>query len=273
MADLDRLLRPDVSEAAAEAAQLPDFASIQRRGVRRRRTRAALGAAAVVAVLLGVGGSLRILGVVDAHAPSPVDQRESIQRVPDHGEIEPGTYRVPRSLRSAVAYEVTFPEGWSVRSGNQFDAYGEPLGEVEVLPFGAVDQIYADTCRGERGLTKDVGPAVGELVTALLDQPGIAASQPVRTMLGGYPATRVDLRVPRRMQSKNCFEGPGTGLQVWFSEPDNYLYVGPDGVVRVYVVDVHGERAVFTTQYRPEYTSEETLAKLEEVLDSIVIRE
>ena len=139
MADLDRLLRPVVSEAAAEAAQLPDFASIQRRGVRRRRTRAALGAAAVVAVLLGVGGSLRILGVVDAHAPSPVDQRESIQRVPDHGEIEPGTYRVPRSLRSAVAYEVTFPEGWSVRSGNQFDAYpGQRTRQQATIGIGPI---------------------------------------------------------------------------------------------------------------------------------------
>lgn len=67
--------------------------------------------------------------------------------------------------------------------------------------------------------------------------------------------------------------GPGTGLQVWFNEPDTYLVIGPDALVRVYVVDVHGRRAVFTAQYRPRYASEETLAKLEEVLDSIVIKE
>jgi hypothetical protein len=41
----------------------------------------------------------------------------------------------------------------------------------------------------------------------------------------------------------------------------------------VYVVDVNGERAVFTTQYIPGSTSEQDLAELQEIIDSIDIRE
>jgi hypothetical protein len=273
MADLDRLLGPDVSEAAAEAALFPDFASIERRGRQRRRTRSFLKAAAVVAVLLGVAGSIRILGADEPKAPGPVDQGEAPRTLAEAGEIQPGTYLIPRSVLSAVAYSVTFPDGWRVWDGNQFGKHPDQFDEVGVLPFGVVDQIYANACLGERGLETRVGPAVDDLVTALLTQPGLATSQPVQTMLGGYPATRVDLRVPRRLQSKHCFEGPGTGLQVWFSEPDNYLYVDPEGVVSVYVVDVNGKRAVFTTQYIPGSTSEQDLAELQEIIDSIDIRE
>jgi hypothetical protein len=273
MAELDRLLRPDISEAAAEAAQLPDFARIERRGRQRRRTRTLVAVAAVAVVLLGVGGSLRILGAVDAVAPGPVDQGDPLLELTEQGQIAPGTYLVRSSERSAVDYSVTFPGGWLAWDGNQFGKHPDQLEEVGILPFGVVDQIYDDTCRGERGGQKRIGPAVEDLVTALLAQPGIAKSQPVQTMLGGYPATRIDLRVPRRMQTKNCFRGPGTGLQVWYSEPDNYLVIGPVGLVSVYVVDVNGERAVFTTQYSPRYSSEQDRAELQEIIDSIIIRE
>ena len=66
--------------------------------------------------------------------------------------------------------------------------------------------------------------------------------------------------------------GPGTGVQLWLSEPDNYLMLDPEGVVSVYVVDVDGERAVFTTEYRPARTSSEDQAELQQVLDSIRIQ-
>lgn len=51
MVDLDHLLDPDVCEAAADAAQVPAFAQIQRRGLQRRRRRTALSAVVAVAAL------------------------------------------------------------------------------------------------------------------------------------------------------------------------------------------------------------------------------
>ncbi len=270
MADLDRLLTPDISHAAADAVQPPDFTPIERRGVQRRRTRTLLGAAAVLVVLLGVVGSLRVLGTEDASAPTPVDQPPRTMLAGD-GAIEPGTYLVPRAAWSAVDFTVTFPEGWRVRNGNAFHTNGEQADELGIQPF-VVDKIYADACRGDRGAQTQVGPGVDDLVNALLAQPGPVKSGPVETTLGGYPATQIDLRVPDRLQSKNCFLGPGTGVQIWFSEPDDYLVLDPEGVVSVYVVDVDGERAVFAAQYRPARTSSEDQAELQQVLDSIRIQ-
>lgn len=73
MADLDRLLRSDVSRAAGESVQHPDFSAIERRGMRRRRNRTMLTVAAATAVVVLVGlGSTRIL--VDDSGFSLVDQ-------------------------------------------------------------------------------------------------------------------------------------------------------------------------------------------------------
>lgn len=269
MADLDRLLTTDISNAAADAVQPPDFTPIERRGVQRRRTRTLLGAAAVVVVLLGVVGGLRVLVAEDASAPTPVVQPPRTMLA--DGAIEPGTYRVPRAAWSAVDFTITFPQGWRVRDDHLFDTNGEQADELGIQPF-VVDKIYADACRGDKGAQTQVGPGVDDLVNVLLAQPGPVKSGPVQTTLGGYPATKVDLRVPDRLQSKNCFTGPGTGVQIWLSEPDNYLVVGPEDVLSVYVVDVDGERAVFTTQYRPARTSSEDQAELQQILDSIRIQ-
>lgn len=183
--------------------------------------------------------------------------------------IAPGTYRVPSSIWSAVDFTITFPEGWRVRKGNAFDTNGEQIDELGLSPF-VVDKIYADACKGDRGAQLDVGPGVDDLVDALLAQRGPAKST-VQTTLGGYPATRVDLRIPDRLQTENCFIGPGTGAQIWLNGPKNYLYLGPDGLLSIYVVDVDGQRAVFQSQYKPAHTAAEDLAELRQVLDSIHI--
>lgn len=269
MADLDRLLRPDISHAAADAVEPPEFEPIERRGVRRRQNHFVLLVAAVAVVLLGVAGGVRILGGEESSSPQFVDQRPlSLPR--DGAMIEPGTYRVPSSIWSTVDFTITFPKGWRVREGDQFDSNIEQFDELVIQPF-VVGSVYADACRGDRGALTQVGPGVDDLVDALLAQPGPAKTT-VQTTLGGYPATRVDLRVPDRMQTENCFRGPGTGAQIWLNGPDNYLYLDPDGLLSIYVVDVDGERAVFTSQHKPAHTSAEDKAELQEVLDSIQIQ-
>ncbi|HSV40196.1 MAG TPA: sialidase family protein [Nocardioidaceae bacterium] len=54
MADLDQLLRSDIAAAAADAARVPDFSPLERRGTRQRRVRStgtAVVAAAIVVVI------------------------------------------------------------------------------------------------------------------------------------------------------------------------------------------------------------------------------
>ncbi len=167
-------------------------------------------------------------------------------------------------------FSITFPEDWFVRDDKLFDTNIEQIDELSIEPF-VVTKIYADACQGQRGVETTIGPTVDDLVDALLAQPGPDQSSR-KTTVGGYPATRVDLQVPDRLQTKDCFMGPGTGVQIWHNGPDNYLVLDPHGLLSIYVVDVDGERAVFTSQYRPAHTSPEDEAELHQVLDSIQIQ-
>lgn len=71
MADLDRLLRPDLSHAAAEAARPPDFNSIVQRGMQRSRTHAVLVAAGAAALVAVIGVGSWIVASPDDTDPSP----------------------------------------------------------------------------------------------------------------------------------------------------------------------------------------------------------
>jgi hypothetical protein len=182
--------------------------------------------------------------------------------------LKPGNYIMPSSIWSVEDFWVTFPEGWTVQYGHVFARHPDQDDEFGFYAV-TVDEIYADACRGERGGVVTVGPAVNDLVDALLEQPGTAKRGPIDTRLGGYPAVRIDLSIPPRVQQRNCFMGPGTGLQIWYSEPtDKYFALLPEAVARVYVVDVVGERQVFLAQVGDPKSAADR-AELQSVLDSI----
>lgn len=277
MADLDRLLRADISHAAAEAAEPPDFAPIERRGAQRRRTHTMLmAAAAVVVMAIVAAGSSLVIGD-ESTSPSPVSpgppsptfgSMPSGDGAKDQA-IEPGTYRIPSSAWSAVDFKIAFPEGWTVQYGNIY--HHEPDGEL-TLEAAVVDEIFTDACHGD-GVPTAVGPRVQDLVTALRRQPGPVTRGPVETTLGGYPATRIDLRVPKSLDLETCrlADDGDLGLQIWYSEPaDNYFVLFPGAVASVYILDVDRERQVFVTQNRSP-NSPAASAELQAVLDSIRI--
>lgn len=277
MVDLDRLLDADISHAAEHAVEPPDFAPIEHRGVQRRRTRhmAWAVAAVVVFALTAVGGSVVVGdGSTSPQPVSPVTPSPTVGSVPS-GEgaadiaIEPGTYRVPSSSWSAVDFTIAFPEGWTVQYGTIY--HHGPDQELS-LEAAVVDEIFTDACRGA-GVPMGVGPRGQDLVAALRRQPGPATGRPVQTTLGGYPATRVDLRIPQRLDLETCrmADSGHLGLQVWYSEPaDNYFVLLPGAVASVYVLEVGGERQVFVAQNRTP-RSAEARAELQAVLDSIRI--
>jgi hypothetical protein len=184
--------------------------------------------------------------------------------------IEPGTYLIPRSPWSVADFTVTFPAGWAVQYGH---AYGSNADQADELGFNAVvvDEIYTDSCATEDETTRPVGPGVDDLITALRHQAGGAAvSKPVSTTLGGYPATRVDLRIPKHVDVAKCRMAPD-GLQIWYSKPaDKYFVLLHDGTASVYVIDVDGQRQVFLTQVGDSASADDR-AELQDVLDSIRI--
>lgn len=194
------------------------------------------------------------------------DEDDGVEPTP----MDPGTYRIPASPWSVADFTVGFPEGWTAQYGH---VYATRTDESDELSFYAVvvDEIFTDSCAPEDESTRAVGPAMADLYTALRQQAGGATvSRPVRTTLGGYPATRIDLEIPKHLKLSECRMGPH-GLQIWYSEPaDKYFVLLRDATASVYVVDVDGRRQVFLTQVGNAASAADR-AELQAVLDSIRI--
>jgi hypothetical protein len=218
-----------------------------------------------LAFLLALGACAPDREAVTGETQSPTPPLRSMPA--GDGAIEPGTYRITKSARSVADFTVTFPKGWTVQDHEyQSDSDGaNEFGFSEVV----VDAIYADACKGDRSELVEVGPSVDDLAAALLQQPGpMLASGPVATNVGGYPATRIDLTIPKGFNQTCGIEG--FGLQIWYSQISGYFVLLADGIASVYILDVDGQRQVFLTQYRSA-TSDEDVRELQAVLDSIHI--
>ena len=182
--------------------------------------------------------------------------------------IEPGSYHIPSSEWSPADFTVTFPSGWSVQYGHVYHQNNE-RGETGEFYAIDLDEVYTDSCHG-KGIPKAVGPGVDDLATALLEQVGTVAGEPVQTTLGGHPATRIDLRVPKGLDLEDCrLAHDGVrGLQLWYSVPaDKYFVLRAGGTAHIYILDVDGERQVFVTQQVSPTPDDRT--ELQTVLNSI----
>lgn len=181
--------------------------------------------------------------------------------------IAPGTYLVPSSAWSDTDFTVTFPEGWTVQYGH---VHHQNDGETAEFYAVKVDEIFTDPCQ-DGSAPQQVGPRPQDLVQALLEQKGPVASDPVKTTLGGYPATRIDLGIPKEFKGCSTLEAD-FGLQLWYSKPaDKFFVLLPDGTASVYVVDLGGKRQVFVTQVRAPASAADR-AELQTLLDSIRIQ-
>lgn len=240
-----------------------------------RDARGALAVAVLLAVLTGCGGAAtgepRASTPSATPSPTPDASASPFPYSNDEVAFEPATYRIPKSAWSLVDFTVTFSEGWTVQYGHVYHRNSDTPDGLEFYAV-VVDAIYTDACQGA-GELMEVGPSVDDLAEALLRQAGPMASGPVDTTLGGYPASRVDLTVPKGFDLNICRlkQYGALGLQIWYSPAaDKYFVLEPDGIASVYIVDVDGQRQVFMTQYRTS-TSDEDLRELQATLDSIRI--
>ena len=207
MADLDRLLTADISHAAADAVQPPDFTPIERRGVQRRRTRTLLGAAAVVVVLLGVVGSLRVLGAEDASAPLRLTSHRGRCRPMGRSSRAPTSFRAARGRRWTSRSR---PGGLESTEPQPVDANGEQADSFAMQPF-VVDKVYARRVPRDRRAQTQVGTRVDDLVDVCSRSRvrSAARSTPPWRLSGG----KVDLRVPDRLPIEELLHGTRYRLQ------------------------------------------------------------
>lgn len=186
---------------------------------------------------------------------------------PASGPVESGTYHIPPSAWNVAGLTVTMPEGWEAQYGAPGAIkHSDQLGELAFY-FVIVDAIYSDPCEGE-GEPIEVGPKVGDLAKALLQQPHTVANERVET-LGGLPAIRIKLTAPDDLDPAAC--RMGRHLQIWHSTPaDKYFVLLGDATAHVYIFDVKGERQVFLTGYRAGATADD-VAEMQTIIESISI--
>ncbi len=183
--------------------------------------------------------------------------------------IEAGTYEIEPSAWSVVGYSVTIPEGWAVQYGQGFVKHPDTSQEMGFYPF-VVEEVHADTCPGTNGEAVRPGPGVDDLVSALRAQAGPEVSEPAADTLGDQETTRLDLRVPEGYDLSGC-NAADIGLQVWYSEPaDKNLLLLPGKPARLHIFEVEGQRQVFVVEHAEDAT-EDDIAELQAVLDSIEI--
>ncbi len=241
--------------------------------------RIGIAAAAVVAVAVigvnllpgqgpGVGqGSTPSPTPTASPSPSPV-----AQLLPESGSLDSGTYYIAgRNFVAAERFTFTVPDGWATDENGFITKSGDEPGEV-FLTTWILSHVFNDACQweGYRNLV-DVGQTVDELVSALEDQEARQASAPTDVMIGGFPATRIELTVPADLDTETCTNG---NLRYWpGAGPDmgSGLCCNPPGNTDVlYVVDIDGRRLVVVARYYPE-SSPEDRAELQAIVDSIRI--
>lgn len=115
MPDLDRLLRSDMSRAAAQAAQPPDFSAIEQRGAQRHRTRTVISAAAACALLVLAMLGTSFVGGLDRTAPQPA--KDPIPRPTGDALAKHWTPLRPDTSRRVTARQSQIDEADSTYGG------------------------------------------------------------------------------------------------------------------------------------------------------------
>jgi len=191
---------------------------------------------------------------------------------PSDGPIEPGEYSIPSGAWSVAGVTLTLPAGWESQYGSPgaFKTSGVD-GEVGFY-FVIVDAIYTDPCVGSAAEADEltpVGTTVDDLVVALSNQPHTTIVGPADTMIGGFPAKRIDLTIADDFDAGVCANIPGA-LQIWHSRPvDKYFVLLPGGLASVYAIDVDGERQVLLTQH--QRATADDIAEMEAIIESMTL--
>lgn len=231
-----------------------------------KRLAGAVAAVAVVAVLGftlvsrpgGVAGPGPTVGprATPSTTPSP-----SPSLLPATGALDPGTYSIPEGPYAPARLTFTLPAGWATTQGFVYKGRGGPApsmppgsgyGDLALVTW-PVSHVYGDVCHW-KGTLVDAGTTVDELASLLLTQKSRVASAATDVTIGGYPAKRISLFVPRDLDVAGCDDGI---IRFWPDPgPDESgglccSSVGSTDVV--YVVDVPGRR--FAVVARHEWDS------------------
>ncbi len=240
----------------------------------RMPIRLAATAAIVVALVAGVGpltgGLDRGVGGVGpavtaspspSPSPSPIPVPVIGTSVPLH---EGARYVTPDPFPIRITF--TAPAGWLGHVGGPYAVWLANAASEDTIWFQRFDTVYADPCHADKGpLVPAPGPSVDDLATALSTLPGLTVTKPTDTTFAGYTGKQLTLTAP-----DNLADCTGGFDAVWLLPlgASNDMTAGES--IRVWILDVAGQRLVISAVKLPQFSSSE-LATIQAVLDSIRI--
>lgn len=225
-----------------------------------------IAVAAAVVVVAAIVGFNYVNNSVGSDQPSPTPTPTATPRpasLPASGALDPGTYVMPSAV-TPVEFNFSVPAGWATDTDRFISKHRREPGEL-AFSVWEVTHVFGNGCQTEGSLI-EVGPTVDDLANALATQQGRETAGPTDTMLGGYPAKRVELSVPADWDTAGCevirnWADIGGSLDGgWSSRP------GQTDVI--YVLEVAGKRLVINT-WRFEDTSAADITELEGIIASI----
>ena len=258
--------RAEIFDRAGAEATFEPVAIDRGRGGGRRLV-VAVAAAALVAVV-----SINLLPASEEiadpsqsntprHDPTPFRDPNA---PPAQGLVGPGAYEFPVWSQDRIrAISAVVPDGWASMDAGTTLYKDDPNGPSAVLRLHPeVHRVVTDVCAAKRVLA-DVGPTVDDLAKALSEQTGAARSGPTDVTLGGYQARRFVLALP-----PSCPE-PAERVMIWQSETVRAFVPLQGATATIIIVDVNGDRVVFTSQCRGCSASDDV--ELEKIIASIRI--
>jgi hypothetical protein len=263
----------DLDRAAQDLVDLPDLASLERRGRALRFRRQAGGVAA--AVVLATTAVFLFQDRTAEPQPAPPEQPEQFSAYPGPlmTTLEAGTYVLTPSFDADdPTATVTVPEGWNAWAGpNRFNGHragdsdnSEALKRstwgVGVLVI-KVDAVATEPCQS---VLPDPGTALDyqQTVTAVSQLPGYQVSGLEETLFDGLPATRLHLEPTAAQQACD------RRARVFGTEANGAL--GVRGGLDVWVVDVRGSTLTVVAYSRGD-VPERYQDELAQVTDSITV--
>lgn len=267
--DLDRLMAAWLDEGAIQLPdrvlddvldQLPQVRQVGRWPLLRLRRRRSLlfavaGAAAVVAasvvfaLALGIGLFATSIGnPPESRSAVPSAMPSTVPDLPGSADLVGGWYRM--WPRPSVSVTLNVPDGWDAYERWAITVPGAKPGAMGLAFWDPVNLYRDPVSPGREPMEPAVGPTVEDLTEALVD---------------GHEGVLVRLTVPTEPPIAVCEE-----FVLWYDVADRRSHCVEEAgaVVDVYVVDVRGERIVFTAVYDPG-ASPDQIALLRRTLDSI----
>ena len=208
---------------------------------------------------------------VPSASPSPTPS-PSLVDVSD-GSLEAGTtyfiYEQSRVLGPRWVVLTVPATGW--RSNDHILTKAAPGGSdsyVAKLSTWTVGNLKADPCRWKAGaLDPPVGPTVGDLAAALVQQVGPTVATSSDVTLGGYGGTKVEYTAPPDFDHSSCDDGVYSRWQPPSGDWGGWVEAGGQRNA-VYIIDVDGQRLVVDTMYLPAASAAD-IAELGQIVASI----